>query len=172
MLDVGRIIVPPLRERACDILELAQRFLAHCASVQGRPRLRFSREAETALLAHGYPGNVLELRNVVERAVALESSDEIQKNAIVFHEELEEHASTRLAAQASARRMLDESDRQRRRLPTLPEVEREYLVMLIRELRGRRSDISRVMGVSYPTVLKKIALHGLSVRSILADANL
>ena len=104
---------------------------------------------------------------MVERAVALESSDEIQRSAIVFHEELHDHAGTRLAAQATVRRMVDESDRGLRRLPTLCEVEREYLVMLIRELRGRRADISRAMGVSYPTVRKKIAQHGLTIRAIL-----
>jgi hypothetical protein len=41
--------------------------------------------------------------------------------------------------------------------------------MLIRELRGRRTEISRAMGVSYPTVLKKIAQHRLDVRAIVAS---
>ena len=166
MLDVGRIVVPPLRDRPDDIIELARRFLARCASTGTRVDLRFSPEAETALRAYSYPGNVRELRNVVERAVALEPSDEIQEAAIVFHEDFGSGSSPRASAQATARRLV--ADRHLRRLPTLSEVEREYLVMLIRELRGRRTEISRAMGVSYPTVLKKIAAHGIEIRDIVA----
>jgi two-component system, NtrC family, response regulator AtoC len=170
MLDVGRLALPPLRARPTDIMELARRFLAHCANAQGRPSLRFSSEATIALRAHSYPGNVRELRNVVERAVALEPSHEITRQSIVFHEDLHEHARHRGCAEATARQLaLADGDRRRRALPTLAEMEREYMLMLVRELRGRRTAISRVMGVSYPTVLKKLAAHGLDVRAILAD---
>jgi DNA-binding NtrC family response regulator len=168
MLDVGRIVVPPLRDRPGDVMELAGRFLARCAAAQRRPGLRFSAEAEVELRRYAYPGNVRELLNVVERAAALEPSDEIQRSSVVFHEELQDHGTTRrVAAQSTARRLVEDSDRRRNRLPTFSELEREYLVMLIRELRGRRADMSRVMGVSYPTVRKKLARHGLAVRSIL-----
>jgi DNA-binding NtrC family response regulator len=170
MLDVGRVVVPPLRARPGDIIELAVRFLERCAQAYGRPNLRFSAEAEGALRAHCYPGNIRELRNVVERAVALESTDEIQAEAIVFHEELASCTTVRGTAPETARRLTSERDQNRRRLPTLSEVEREYLVMLIRELRGRRTEMSRVMGVSYPTVLKKIAAHGLAIREILESS--
>jgi DNA-binding NtrC family response regulator len=165
LLDVGRIVVPPLRDRPDDVIELARRFLSRCANTGTRPNLRFSTEAEAALRAYSYPGNVRELRNVVERAVALESTDEIQEAAIVFHEAFAD--SARGSAQATARRMVADHDRQLRRLPTLSEVEREYIVMLVRELRGRRTEISRAMGVSYPTLLKKIAAHGIEVREII-----
>jgi two-component system response regulator AtoC len=171
MLDVGRIVVPPLRERRADVMELAERFLRHCAAAQRRLGLRFSAKAQQALVAHSYPGNVRELRSIVERAVALEPSEEVQRTSIVFHEDLHDHGARRRgAAQAAARRILEESGRRQNRLPSLSEVEREYLVMLIRELGGKRVDISRVMGVSYHTVLKKIAMHGLTVRSILAGS--
>lgn len=168
MLDVGRIVVPPLRDRPDDVMELANRFLARCAAAQRRPGLRFSADAEAALRNHSYPGNVRELLSVVERAAALEPSDQVQRASVVFHDELQDHgAARRIAAQSAARRLVEDTDRRRQRLPTFSELEREYLVMLIRELRGRRADISRVMGVSYPTVRKKLAIHGLAVRSIL-----
>jgi DNA-binding NtrC family response regulator len=171
MLDVGRVVVPPLRARPDDITELALRFLERYRQADGRPNLRFSSEAERALRAHSYPGNIRELRNVVERAVALESTDEIRAEAIVFHEELAGSASARgTAPDATRRRLASERDQNSRRLPTLSEIEREYLVMLIRELRGRRTEMSRVMGVSYPTVLKKIATHGLAIREILESS--
>ena len=168
-LDVGRLVIPPLRNRPGDILKLARRFLAHHAQWRDRPDLRFSEAAERKLLAHTYPANVRELRNLVERAVVLTTSDEIGAEAIIAFDSgasIERgcggdlFAAGRSAAPGAAR------------FPTLAEMERDYLVTLIKELRGRRTAISRTMGVSYPTVLRKIALYGLDVRAILGTNRL
>ncbi|MCA9537016.1 MAG: sigma 54-interacting transcriptional regulator [Myxococcales bacterium] len=75
-LDVVRIRVPPLRERPEDVEPLALHFLTHFAD--GRP-LRLSAGARRALAAHPFPGNVRELRNCMERAVALAAD-------VVLHE--------------------------------------------------------------------------------------
>jgi transcriptional regulator with PAS, ATPase and Fis domain len=69
------IIVPPLRERPEDILELAEYFLERHRSFR---RLRLSQGATDALLAYAWPGNVRELQRVMERAVALAESDCLQ----------------------------------------------------------------------------------------------
>jgi psp operon transcriptional activator len=62
--------VPPLRERREDILLLTRHFATRMASELGLEEPpRFSRAAEAALLAHAWPGNIRELKNVVERAV-------------------------------------------------------------------------------------------------------
>jgi DNA-binding NtrC family response regulator len=66
-LDVIRVEIPPLRARPEDVLPLARRFLAE----RGGGRRAFDAEAEAALLRHRWPGNARELRNRVERAVAL-----------------------------------------------------------------------------------------------------
>jgi DNA-binding NtrC family response regulator len=55
-------------------------------------------------------------------------------------------------------------------VPTLAELERDYLVLLIREFRGRRTEISRALGVSYPTVIRMIAKHQLDLKSIVDTA--
>ena len=69
-LSFDVITVPPLRERADDILLLAQKFGENMARELGREYFAgFSPTAERQLLAHRWPGNVRELRNVVERAV-------------------------------------------------------------------------------------------------------
>jgi DNA-binding NtrC family response regulator len=67
-LAVIAVIVPPLRERAEDVLPLAQLFLARAAArrIEG-----FTSLAERALLAHDWPGNARELANRIERAVAM-----------------------------------------------------------------------------------------------------
>ena len=69
------IVVPPLRERTEDILELAEYFLERHRDFR---RLRLSQAAADALQAYRWPGNVRELERVIERAVALADSDRLQ----------------------------------------------------------------------------------------------
>ncbi|UVE17917.1 sigma-54-dependent response regulator transcription factor AlgB [Pseudomonas sp. LS44] len=67
-LNVITLKLPPLRERHEDIAPLAERFLAHFVRDYARPARGFSDEAMAALLAYRWPGNIRELRNVIERA--------------------------------------------------------------------------------------------------------
>lgn len=67
-LNVIVLNLPPLRERAEDILNLAERFLARFVKDYGRPARSFTDEARDLLRRYGWPGNVRELRNVIERA--------------------------------------------------------------------------------------------------------
>jgi NtrC-family two-component system response regulator AlgB len=76
-LNVITLRVPPLRERAEDILPLAERMLQAEDIRNQRPGLCFSPEAAVMLSRYGWPGNVRELRNAVERAVVLATSDTI-----------------------------------------------------------------------------------------------
>jgi len=77
-LNVIPVTLPPLRERADDILLIAQYVLAKYAREMGRTIEGFAPEAATALCAYPWPGNVRELENVIERAVALESEPRVQ----------------------------------------------------------------------------------------------
>ncbi|AVO52972.1 sigma-54-dependent response regulator transcription factor AlgB [Ectopseudomonas mendocina] len=67
-LNVITLKLPPLRERHEDVMSLAERFLARFVSDYGRPACGFSPEAAAALQAYHWPGNIRELRNVIERA--------------------------------------------------------------------------------------------------------
>ena len=88
-LNVVQFRPTPLRERADDILLLAQHFLKHFSLMLNRPAKRISKPAEQAMLAHHWPGNVRELRNVIERAVILETAGEIQAASLPdFHLEM------------------------------------------------------------------------------------
>ena len=78
-LNVINLRVPPLRERPEDILSFADKLLMESAIRNGRTELRFGPEAEAALVAHSWPGNLRELRNVVERAVVLSRGRIIRK---------------------------------------------------------------------------------------------
>lgn len=76
-LNVFPLHISPLRERGQDILPLARHFLAAMASAMGRGAMRFSEDAEQAMLHYAWPGNARELENVVQRAVILASGEAI-----------------------------------------------------------------------------------------------
>ncbi|RRV25072.1 sigma-54-dependent Fis family transcriptional regulator [Pseudomonas sp. o96-267] len=67
-LNVITLKLPPLRERHEDVMDLAERFLARFVRDYGRPACGFSPEAAAALQSYRWPGNIRELRNVIERA--------------------------------------------------------------------------------------------------------
>lgn len=77
-LNVVQFRPPPLRERGSDVLLLAEHFLKYFSYSLNKPVKAISKGAQAQLLSHHWPGNVRELRNVIERAVILESNDEIQ----------------------------------------------------------------------------------------------
>jgi two-component system response regulator PilR (NtrC family) len=76
-LNVIQIKLPPLRERKEDIPILANHFLKKYSDELNKNILKISPEALQILLNYEYPGNVRELQNIIERAVALESSQEL-----------------------------------------------------------------------------------------------
>lgn len=70
-LNVLTLFIPPLRERADDILLLARLFIARAAAQVRRPPCRLTAAAETALLSNPWPGNIRQLQNVIFRAVTM-----------------------------------------------------------------------------------------------------
>jgi two-component system response regulator AtoC len=147
-LDVFRIAIPPLRERRDDVLPLARFFLAAFAARAGKRISGFAPETERRLLAYPFPGNVRELRNVIERAVILASGETLSPDAVLLRD----------APPARAAPAPEPDDAPP---PTLDEVEKAYLERLLARAKGNKSQVARWMGVSYPTVVKKIADHGI-----------
>lgn len=82
-LNVIHVAIPPLRERREDILYLAGRFIAQHATEMGKPVKGLSRDAEAYLMGLSFPGNVRELRNILERAVALCDGVRIEKHDLM-----------------------------------------------------------------------------------------
>ncbi|MFG1431978.1 sigma 54-interacting transcriptional regulator [Xanthobacter sp. V2C-8] len=70
-LNVFPITIPPLRDRASDVILLADHFVAKCAQESGKEVKRISTPALNMLMAYHWPGNVRELENVIERSVIL-----------------------------------------------------------------------------------------------------
>jgi len=77
-LNVFPITVPPLRERVEDIVPLARSFIEQICQELGRPALRLGSEAAEALQRHDWPGNIRELRNVIERAIIMSKGERLR----------------------------------------------------------------------------------------------
>ena len=155
-LDVFHIRLPALRDRPEDILPLAQHFLKSFAARMRKPAGRFPPETERILRAYDYPGNVRELKNLVERAVILSTGDTIDPGCIVIS------GPTRVDAHATPPEIffaaeLDGAGKP----PPLADLERAYISRLLTFTGGNRTQVARLLGVSYPTVAKKIADYGL-----------
>lgn len=159
-LDVFHLRLPPLRERRHDILPLARFFLERFATRAGRNLRGLSPEAERILEQYSYPGNVRELRNLIERAVILESGDVVSAESIVIT------AGPRPNAGANGEKTVFfsvELDAGGQPL-SLQELEKSYITRLLDFSGGNRTQVARLLGVSYPTVAKKIADYGIVLK--------
>jgi DNA-binding NtrC family response regulator len=94
-LNVVQFRLPPLRERAGDVVLLAEHFLKHFNVGMNKSVKAISRLARQKLLSHHWPGNVRELKNVIERALILERTSEIQAPSLPdFQIEAQLHKSS------------------------------------------------------------------------------
>ena len=163
-LDVFHIRVPPLRDRREDIIPLAEHFLRIFSTRMRKPAASLAPETERILRDYDYPGNVRELRNLIERAVILSSGDVIDAGCIVLSGPTRVGAVTppsgSLSAGSSAAPPaavgffsadLDPGGQP----PSLAELERRYIARLLVFTGGNRTQVARLLGVSYPTVAKK-----------------
>jgi DNA-binding NtrC family response regulator len=93
-LNVVQFRLPPLRERSDDIPLLAEHFVRHFSVTMNKRVKSLTHAAARKLLAHHWPGNVRELKNVIERALILETTDEIQPASLPdFQVEAQLHKS-------------------------------------------------------------------------------
>ncbi len=154
-LNVIPIQLAPLRDRREDVLPLARHFLARDNAEAGR-RLTFSPEAEAALSAHPWRGNVRELENVVERAVVLARGDAIAPEDLLLEEGdasrmLGETATT--AADASSGSLQECLDR----------AAAERIAAALVEADGQRAAAARALGIDRTTLyrlMKRLGLAG------------
>ncbi len=86
-LSVVHVELPPMRERREDVASLANHFLRDIAGRRGM-QMTFGPDAMVAMIGHSWPGNVREMRNVVERAAALSDGPVITRADLVFGREM------------------------------------------------------------------------------------
>jgi NtrC-family two-component system response regulator AlgB len=139
-LDVVAVTVPPLRERAEDILPLARRFLGFFG--RGREGKELSPGAERALVAYGWPGNVRELRNAMERAVILSPSRVLEAESL----------PERIAAHGDGAPVLGGDH-------TVDEIEREHILRVLARA-PTAEEASRILGIDASTLWRKRKKYG------------
>src|SRR5262249_13794110 len=137
-----------------DVVPLARKFLAMFVSRMKKPTLVFARETERMLAAYDYPGNVRELKNLVERAVILSTGETIGSDNIVLSGPSRDVADSTDFFSVE----LDAAGQR----PSLERLEALYIAKLLAFAQGNRTQVARLLGVSYPTIAKKIADYGLA----------
>lgn len=145
-LNVVPVRVPSLRERVEDIPLLVERFIAKFA-VQNNSKVDgITPEAMAILMTHPWPGNVRELENVIERAMILSRGDKIEK-AVVLNSALDE-----------AKHNVEQLHADR---PTLERLEERYIKMILNDVRGKKDEAAKVLGISRRTLYRKERLYGM-----------
>ncbi len=145
-LNVIEVMLPPLRDRAEDVLPLSDHFLVEAAARTGKRIGAFTQAALKILLAYPWPGNVRELENVVERAVALAESDQIGPDDLPS--QVRERRSADVLAGALARGL------------TLAELEREYINRVLQAESGNKTRAAERLGLDRKTLYRKLAEYG------------
>ncbi|MBA4742332.1 MAG: sigma-54-dependent Fis family transcriptional regulator [Azoarcus sp.] len=149
-LETFAIDVPPLRARGDDVELLAQRILARCAAAQNKPVRGFAPEALARLAAYPFPGNVRELQNVVERAVAFAAGERVE--VVDLPARLANDTMPAPAADIVSRGdggLLDGTV-----LPTLDEVQKRYVRRVLDEVGGNRRRAAALLGIGRRTLYR------------------
>lgn len=141
-LNVINITIPPLRERKEDIPELAEHFLRKYGKKMGKQIDGFKPGATEILNNYPWPGNARELENVVERGVIL------CDNSLLGPEDLSISAP-RAETEMSAN-------------PSLEEIEKDYILRVLRENGGNQSRASQILGIDRKTLYLKLKKYGIS----------
>jgi DNA-binding NtrC family response regulator len=139
------LTVPALRERGEDVLLLARHLLAGLAATRGRGEVHLSKQAEGALLRYSWPGNIRELRNILERAVLLSDRGTIEVEALGLG-----------AAPGPVGATLDVS-------LSLAEVERRQIEAVLADTRGRIDPAARRLGIHRSSLYNKLKRYGIAL---------
>jgi len=136
-LDVLKIVIPPLRERPDDLVNLAEEFVRELA-----PGVRLAPAAVGLLQTHSWPGNVRELRNAIARAVALRDSEELRPT------DFQSLLDRERAGGGVLRGRMDDAERQ-------------ALIDALEACRGNQTRAAVRLGISRRALIYKMEKHGL-----------
>jgi len=145
-LNVVPIRLPPLRDRADDIPLLVDRFLEECSAQHHREPKDVSREAMRLLRLYGWPGNIRQLRNLMERMVVTVKDTMIQPEHLP--EEIQsskEDAHTMVVTLGTS----------------LDQLEREVIQRTLTEITNHREKAAKLLGISLRTLQYKIKEYGI-----------
>jgi two-component system response regulator PilR (NtrC family) len=147
-INVIGLQVPPLRDRGDDVLMLAHHTLSRLASRQNAPTPHLTQKAQAALIEYEFPGNVRELENILERALALCSGDQIDVEDLLLPTEtsgVERHAVVSGAPLGTH----------------LEEIEREAIVKALEQSRYNKTAAAKKLGITFRALRYRIKKLGI-----------
>jgi two-component system response regulator PilR (NtrC family) len=149
-LNVIDLLVPPLRDRGKDILQLAESILARLAREMGIESPTLTEAARSRLLEHTYPGNVRELENVLERSLTMAEGGHIDADDIEIRSGGAKSAS--VAGVDAGEAPLGEQ---------LEDVERDAIVQALEQTRYNKTAAAKLLGISFRQLRYRIKKLGL-----------
>jgi Nif-specific regulatory protein len=150
-LHVIEVVVPPLRKRDEDVPLLAEHFLQKFNAETGRKIRGFTPEAIQQLIRYRWPGNIRELKNVIERAVVLCPNDEIGPEDLLL---------TKLATAGDTE--APSSPVEEEFLPaSLADIERRYILATLQHTNWNKSRTANILGIERSTLDRKIRRYAL-----------
>jgi Nif-specific regulatory protein len=152
-LHVLEVLVPPLRKRPEDIPELADHFLQRFNAETGHKLKRFTLRAMDAMQRYRWPGNVREMKNVVERAVVLARGDSI---------DAEDLALSTLKTAGDTEAGVTTKGNEPWHPASLADVEREHILATLRSTGWNKSQAAGILGIERSTLDRKIRRYDLS----------
>ncbi len=145
-LNVVSLRIPPLTERKGDIPLLCQFFLAKHSRLMGKEMPSLSKDALQILKKYGFPGNVRELENIIERGIVLAGGGVIEPAHLPG--DITDYDVTTFRSDDG-------------KLPTLKDLEIKYIQEVLKETRGNKTHASAIMGIARLSLLRKIKRFGL-----------
>ncbi len=148
LLDVIALRLPPLRKRAEDIPFLVEQCLAESCATLGRPMPSLDGELANLLMRYSWPGNVRQLRNVVESMVMLAKGRELTIADLPFDLRLDvpERDAANVLAEGNALEVL----------------ERRAILDTLEQYHGNRTRAADALGISVRTLQRKLKAWGLA----------
>lgn len=134
------IEVPPLRERGDDLFVLADHFLQRAIKDQNKEIQGFTKKALDKLKNYHYPGNIRELSNIIERAVALEVGPNITDSSLIIYEQSKSSSNKGINQVIKGEMGLDQY---------LQEQDKYILRSALQEAGGRKTKAARLLGLSF-----------------------
>ena len=145
-LQIVPIFIPPLRERAEDIPLLLESFVEHYTTKHKRRRKEFSVEAMHLCQRFPWPGNVRQLRNVIERLVLICHNSTIGVNELPDFLRQHDQTATAFAIRAGM---------------TLAEVEKLLIRQTLTQVTANREEAAKLLGISRRSLQYKLKQYGL-----------
>ena len=151
-LNIIETILPPLRDRGEDVLQIAAYFQARYAAQFKKTGIILSEAAKAFLLSYAFPGNVRELENMVQRAILL------AREKIIAPHHLKPATSEGEAASAE---LVDERQFNAAKQKVVESFEKAFLQARLKETRGNISESARRAGMYKANFIQKMQKHGI-----------